>query len=279
LAQIFSTRPRRKYLLLCAVFFLSSCTVTKENDGSIDQDLALFEAAITSVDGALDSLSPSPFMNDCPLTINQECRSSGNNSGQTLNYNGCEPLAGLHYFGQVRLAFEGSNCALDIGETVLRTHTLSVQNLRGGAIQTTTNRATNYREQTVGGGTALTRTSVSNWSLEIGGVNKVFKRNNAQITSISVQTTEPVEITGMLERRLRMVNGGVVIAYDNLNQTSALYRFHNLHYEARCCHPVRGSVKIAKLDGTHAEVEFHGCGQGTMVRGIKQTAVTLTYCE
>ncbi len=275
MAQRSPTRPRRKALLLSAMFVLSSCTVTKENNVLVDRDLALFEAAMTTVDSALDSLSPNPHMNNCPLAINQECRSAS----QVLYYNGCEPLSGLHYFGQVRLAFEGGNCALDIGETVLRTHTLRVQSLRGGAVQTTTDHAMNYRDKTVGGGIVLTRKAVSNWSLEIGGVNKTLKRNNVAVTSIAVQTDEPVEISGMLERRLRMVNNGVVVAYDNINQTSASYRFHNLRYEARCCHPVRGSVEIANLDGSHSEVEFHGCGQGTMVRGIKQTPVTLSYCE
>jgi hypothetical protein len=248
--------------IVCAVFIVCSCTLKTNSEHTPDTDFSRLEAVVTSVDGALDSLSPNAYMGDCPLAFEQSCE----RSTQILHFNGCQPLQGHHYFGQVRLAYEDGNCALDINEQVLRTHSLSIEDSHGGELKTE-------------GGIKLTRREVSRWELVIEGVKKSLNNRGKQLTSVSVQSNQPVEITGSLERSLRVLNGGVVAALDNNNKNTSAYRFKDLRYVANCCHPVRGIVEILNSDGTRARAEFKGCGEGTFVSRQKKTPFLLTYCE
>ncbi|MCM2281705.1 MAG: hypothetical protein NDI61_07650, partial [Bdellovibrionaceae bacterium] len=266
--------------ILIAFCVLAACSSPGTGDElTADSQEAALSGGMTTISGLLDeqsassgftrrtplilpeffSLLPRAWADTCTRAISQTCVSGT----KSVTYSSCTGSAGrLTYNGDVQLSWNGDNdCVLEDGETVTRTAdvTLSVRN---ASLAISSVNATNYLGDTLGGGGSLNQTSSNTWLLSVAGHHKVLSSLGREVYDVSVATSTPIGISGILARAGRTVNGGSLQVHHNNARFTATYQPVQVTYTALSCYPQSGSLNVTytgTVTGT-ATVTFLGGG-------------------
>ena len=269
----------------------SSTNTVQSMVSSINQSAALAE----SVGGVAPS-GLNAFSGTCPSS-----RSVCMVNTRTVSYADCS-LGRYSVNGSANLNYDSAaTCATasttrPISGSVTRTTAglvLTVPN-NAGVLQVTSNSATAYNGEAVGGGARVSFNGANTYSIAILGLNRTrYANDGLRIFDHSVKTASDLQVSGSFAGRDRMMSSGSVVLHHNRLQFTATTVVNSLLWnDLGCCHPRRGTMTstLRNLTGATLEtwtIDFGvaglNCGQvraDITKDGIAQTStLTLPDCE
>lgn len=286
---------------MCLSVALSACgsadegnDATSAADESIQAGLSALSGAVNSGnDGSTSFASIKPTLYEKLLsgltveaavsTCGIPARSDSCSSGvKSASYSNCS-VGRQTYSGDVTLNFSDSSCSMSsINDYVVRTVDLSRTGFFNSTITTSSADHLDYRGNTIGGGSKLTRTGIGSLSLRMLGVRKLRTRaTGASVYDIQSRTTSDLQLVGTWDGN-RTIQSGSLEVIHNLAQYTATFSFDNVQYnKATCCYPTSGSISVAYSGSVsgNATVTFASCGVATIVNNGVTKNLNLAGCE
>ena len=215
------------------------------------------------------------------------CTQSGSNYVIQRTYNDCSLGGGqVTLSGSSSFTYSAAGCSM-IGVTnrsVTRTVNLSSSSTGrlGSSLSISSENATDYRGNTIGGGQTLTVNAAAGaFSFSVGGVTRKLTTGAGRtLFSIATRTTEPFSASGSSLSSL-IVSGGSLEVIHNQAQYVLTLSASNVSFSASCTCPVSGVMSGAfsgSVSGT-ATITYTGCGTADVTTSDgATTAVTLDSC-
>jgi len=289
-------------LILAAGLSLSACGTSDSGEDASDSSEEAIQAGISSLSGSISlgsegsaALASAQTWNPLTTVVSLFSVYAADACGVPAIKNACssgvrsatyESCSGrrANYSGSVTLTFSEDSCRMSqSGDYVVRTVQMERSGFFGRTIETTSDTSTDYRGQSIGGGTKIERTGLTAFEVSILGVHKTSTlANGEQGFDIHTRTTSPLVISGQLNGT-RTVNSGVVEVSHNLAEFLATFTLSNLEYNAaECCYPISGSISVeytGSRTGTRT-IEFDGsCGSANIDNQGVAKVLALPGCD
>lgn len=186
------------------------------------------------------------------------------------------------YSGSVQLDFSDNTCAFENSDTITRTMNLTRTGFFGATVTTSSDSHEDYRGNTYGGGSRMTKTSASSLELEVLGIRKVRSRASGKAGyDVQTRTTSPLVINGTWNGNRTIESGTLEVAH-NRAEYVASFTFDNLQFnKSECCYPTSGTSSVTysgSVTGS-ASLEFVSCGSVKITRTGETKSITLAGCE
>jgi len=271
-----------------------SLDVLSKTSDDIDEDANTSNVQMTNDLNGLDkdintvidaqSFSPRPLnIPFCDRRVYfQVCRTDGEKSYKGVKYDSCLlPGTKIIATGFVKLEYNNATCSmLEDGNEVNRTYLVALDHVRRGSLLLTTTPTTNYLGDELSGGGTLLNTA-EGWQIEVLGNNRKFIDRFGRLRAdVSVQTENPIEVTGTLSKKDRTVNGGALLVHHNKAKFTVAYTPEDLHWQEGCKCPVSGALNIeysGSKNGT-GKITFPECGVAIISRNDGEKTVKLRAC-
>jgi hypothetical protein len=275
---------------------LSACGSNDAQDFSVESTL---EAGITNLMGTADEAGNQDFVAQSTLTLPvenlldwisnplrvPEAWAIGSCTGRSFKsscvdgkreavYSDCR-IAKTPYTlkGLVSLAYNtaaiADGCELDdTNDALTRTTDITRTGSFGGTTRTTSENRTTWDGAIVSGGATLLKTDTG-FSLSQAGFHRIRVGSRGKtIYDLTIQTINPLQISGSLSRSTRTITSGSARVFHNLPKFTTTFSVANLTFSADCCYPKGGTITATRTGSNEVSTAtFTACGQGTVQIG------------
>lgn len=190
----------------------------------------------------------------------------------TRSFDNCT-LFGITFDGTIQLTYDDATtdnvCAMTTaGHSITRQPNFSISN--GVYTYTATTAGSN--------GQVITQTGSNTYTFSNDGTRRVVTdASNGTVYDFSSATTSDLGITGA-SRDGRVIDGGTIRITNNRISRTCDYSPENVTYDSTCNCAVSGIWNGSCSDGSTAELEITGCGEGTITVGSLSDSVSFDRC-
>ncbi len=275
---------------------LSSCSSNSDNALKTVDDITYISEFINqqfkSVGEMIDPQASPLTCYEGTSNFNNSCLGV-ENFINTLTFDGCqfnetsqdpENLIQEQLFGQINYIYNTSTCQMTniIPASLVQLLDVTIEGRSEGELRVFSQQRSNYLNQSVGGGLAMTVQNLENkFNVDIIGIHQtILDANNQFFMDISVQTLSPILVQGTETANLA-IEGGEMEVTDNLNQQTFKFLIQSINYSLNCKCPTSGTIVGEVTNGAKGNfnLEYKSCGdlEITYSDGIKE-AVSLPLC-
>ncbi len=302
--QLSIEKGKRILISLTTLVALSACGSESSSSGTdtVESSDESVEAGVSALSGAANSgndeatsfafvkrslaekillgFSVEAAITACGIPARQDTCASGM---KEATYTACSTKGKQTYSGTVNLDFSDAACGMDSNnDSVTRTVNITRSGFFKSEVVTSSDDHEDYRGNTFGGGSKLTRIGIASMELEVLGVRKLRTKSNGKVKyDVQTRTTSPLILAGTWNGDRTIKSGTLEVVHNNAEYV-ATFAFEDVKYnKAECCYPISGKATVTytgSIEGS-AGVEFGSCGSVKIGRSGKTRDIALAGCE